>query len=161
MTRATRKVNPARGGRESAKGCKGCWALAGFVMLWAGIAPAADTLEINDAWIREAPPGAPMLAGYLCLDNSADTAVTLVDVDSPAFRHVMMHRTETVDGMARMMHQDEVIVPAGKRVCFEPGGLHLMMPAPEQRLVAGDQVELVLHFADDECRRIKVPVKAP
>ena len=137
------------------------WMLAVFVMLWAGTGNASETLEIDNAWIREAPPGAPMLAGYLCLDNPSDTTVTLVGVDSPAFRHVMMHRTETVEGMARMMHQDEVVVPAGKRVCFEPGGLHLMMPAPEQRLVAGDQVELLLHFANEECRRIKVPVKAP
>ena len=134
---------------------------AGFVLLWTGMTNAAENLEINDAWIREAPPGAPMLAGYLCLDNSGDKAVTLIDVESPAFRHVMMHRTETVDGMARMMHQGEVTVAAGKRVCFEPGGLHLMMPAPEQRLVAGDQVELLLHFADETCRRIQVPVKKP
>jgi copper(I)-binding protein len=129
--------------------------------LWMGMVSAADTLMITNAWIREAPPGAPMLAGYLCLNNTADTPVTLVGVESPVFEYIMMHRTETVDGMARMLHQDQVVVAAGTRVCFEPGGLHLMMPAPEQRLVAGDQLELNLQFADGSSRRIQASVKAP
>ena len=135
--------------------------LAALLLLGPALAGAADTLEIDHAWIREAPPGAPMMAGYLCLNNTGDTSVTLTGVDSPAFEFVMMHRTEMVNGMARMAHQGKVVVPAGKRVCFEPGGLHLMMPAPEPRLVAGDTVELVLQFAHDACQRIQVPVRAP
>lgn len=154
----TYEVNPARDRRESAPGS---WTLAVCMTLWMGMVSAADTLMITNAWIREAPPGAPMLAGYLCLNNTADTPVTLVGVESPVFEYIMMHRTETVDGMARMLHQDQVVVAAGTRVCFEPGGLHLMMPAPEQRLVAGDQLELNLQFADGSSRRIQASVKAP
>jgi len=122
---------------------------------------ASGVVDINHAWIREAPPGAPMMAGYLCLDNTGDTTLILTGVESAAFTHIMMHRTETVVGIARMVHQNEVIIPAGKQVCFEPGGLHLMMPAPQQRLVAGNQVELILQFADAPLKHIQVPVKAP
>ncbi len=132
-----------------------------LVTLWAGSTHAGGSIDINQAWIREAPPGAPMLAAYLCLDNTGDSAVTLTGVESPVFDHVMMHRTENSGGMTRMIHQDQVVIPAGKKVCFEPGGLHLMMPAPEQRLVAGDQVEMILQFPDAPCQRIQVPVKAP
>lgn len=137
------------------------WILPLCLVFWAGMAGAADTLKIDKAWIREAPPGAPMLAGYLCLENGADTPVTLVGVESPMFEFIMMHRTETVNGMARMLHQDKVVIAAGKRVCFEPGGLHLMMPAPEKPLHAGDRAELDLLFEDGTKRRIKVPVQAP
>ena len=137
------------------------WILSLFLALWAGVANTADTLEVDNAWIREAPPAAPMLAGYLCLENRTDTPVTLVGVESPLFEFVMMHRTETVNGMARMLHQDKVVIAAGKCVCFEPGGLHLMMPAPEKRLLAGDRVELDLLFEDGTKRHITVPVKAP
>ena len=87
--------------------------------------------------------------------------MTLTGVESPQFEFIMMHRTETVNGMARMLHQDKVMIAAGKRVCFEPGGLHLMMPAPAQRLTAGERVELDLLFADGSKQRIPVPVKAP
>ncbi|TCK18789.1 hypothetical protein DFR30_2073 [Thiogranum longum] len=153
-----RELNPATAGRESAPGK---WMLSVCLALWAVMASAADSLEIDHAWIREAPPGAPMMAGYLCLENNADAPVTLVGVESPQFEFIMMHRTETVKGMARMLHQDKVVIAAGKRVCFEPGGLHLMMPAPEPRLVAGDRVELDLLFEDESRRRITVPVKAP
>ncbi len=136
-------------------------ALAGWLVLCSGIAGATGTIEIDNAWIREAPPGAPMLAGYLCLHNTTGAAATLVGVQSPLFPHIMMHRTEIREGMARMMHQDTVDVPAGQRVCFEPGGLHLMMAAPDQPLRAGERVELELQFADGHSQRIQAPVRAP
>jgi len=130
-------------------------------VLYGAMAGAADAIEIDNAWIREAPPGAPMLAGYLCLHNTTDATATLVGVQSPLFPHIMMHRTEIREGMARMMHQDTVDVPAGQRICFEPGGLHLMMAAPDQPLRAGDQAELVLQFSDGHSQRILAPVRAP
>jgi len=132
-----------------------------FVALLSSMANAGENPDISRAWIREAPPGAPMLAGYLCLDNTGNKAVTLTGVESPAFSHISIHRTETIDGMARMQRQSEVIIPAGKQVCLEPGGLHLMMPAPEQRLVAGDQLELILQFSDGHLEHLQMPVKAP
>jgi len=137
------------------------WILTACLSLWMGVAGAADNLQISNAWIREAPPGAPTLAGYLCLNNTSDTPVTLIGVDSPAFDHVMMHLTKTVDGLARMIHQDKVVIAAETRVCFEPGGLHLMISAPEHRLVAGDQVKLSLRFANGSHLHIQAPVKAP
>ncbi|VAW77087.1 hypothetical protein MNBD_GAMMA15-1070 [hydrothermal vent metagenome] len=134
--------------------------LTTFAILWTGMAQADENTAINHAWIREAPPGAPTLAGYLCLDNKGEAEVTLTGVSSPAFKRIMMHRTKTVDGMSRMLHQNKVIVPAGKQVCFEPGGLHLMISAPEHRLVAGDQVELILQFSKGPGKHIQVPIKA-
>lgn len=153
-----RKMNPAKGGR---KGALEPVLFTIVVALWSGMASADGNLAINHAWIREAPPGAPMLAGYLCLDNRSNKALTITGVESPAFSHIMMHRTEITDGMARMLRQNEVTIPAGKQVCLEPGGLHLMIPAPEQRLVAGDQVELILQFSDGHLEHLQIPVKAP
>ncbi len=130
-----------------------CLALAGPV--------AAADIEVRDAWIREAPPGAPMLAGYLCLFNRGETPATLTGVTSPRFAHVMMHRTETRDGVARMRHLAEVTLAPGRQECFAPGGMHLMMPAPDQPPHAGDRVELTLHFADGDSRRVVAAVRAP
>ena len=123
------------------------------------VAVAAEDVVVENAWIREAPPGARMMAAYLVIRNPADKAIELIAVDSPAFAHVMMHKSETVDGVARMIHQDSIVIPAGGSVALEPGSFHLMMPAPETRLTAGDSVELRLHFADERCVPVTAVVK--
>jgi copper(I)-binding protein len=112
---------------------------------------AGGGVVVDGAWVREAPPGARMMAAYLAISNPGDTDARLVAVESPAFAHVMLHKSEMVDGMARMLHQDGLLIPAHSTVTLEPGSYHLMMPAPEPRLKAGDQVEFLLHFADDSC----------
>lgn len=124
-------------------------------------ASAQPALEVDDAWVREAPPGAHMLAAYMTLSNPGSGELRLVGVESPAFAHVMMHKSETVDGVARMLHQDSIAIPPGGRVRLEPGSYHLMMPAPETRLVAGDTVEFLLHLDDDRCIRVQAVVKKP
>ena len=116
-------------------------------------------LEVKNAWVREAPPSARMLAAYMTLENQSSSEAVLTQVDSPAFGHVMLHKTEVVDGMARMLHQDEVVIPAQGTVELKPGGLHLMMSAPEKRLTEGDQVEFVLTFSTGETIRVQADVR--
>jgi copper(I)-binding protein len=123
------------------------------------LAAAQPDIQIENAWVREAPPSARMLAAYMTLKNSADQDQVLVEVQSPAFSHVMLHKSEVIDGVARMIHLDEVVIPAGGSVQLEPGGLHLMMPAPETRLSAGDRVPLVLMFADGNQVEVQAEVR--
>ncbi len=124
---------------------------------WLSVAQAE--VQVEDAWVREAPPGARMLAAYLTVKNSGTEELMLVEVQSPAFNHIMLHKSEVVDGVARMIHLDDVVIPAGGSVHFEPGGLHLMMPAPETRLSAGDRVPLVLIFADGSRLEVQAEVR--
>lgn len=121
--------------------------------------PAHADVQVENAWVREAPPGARMLAAYLTLNNPGEQDLVLVEVQSTAFKHVMLHKSEVVDGVARMIHMDEVVIPAGGSVQLQPGGLHLMMPAPEARLSAGDRVGLVLIFADDSRVEVEADVR--
>ena len=81
----------------------------------------------DNAWIREAPPGATALAGYMTLMNQGDKPVTLVEASSPAFGKVMLHRTVMAEGMAKMVHQQEITIPAKANVIFEPNDYHLML----------------------------------
>ena len=120
---------------------------------------AGSKIEVTGAWIREAPPSARMLAAFMVIRNSGDQDAILTGVDSPAFNHVMLHQSIVVDGVARMQHQDDIRIPAGGSVSLEPGSFHLMMPAPEPNLKAGDQAEFLLHFADESCVRITADVK--
>ena len=54
--------------------------------LAATTAQAQGKLGVFDAWIRAAPPGASMLAGYATLKNTGDAPVSLLTVQSDAFR---------------------------------------------------------------------------
>ena len=123
------------------------------------MAAAQPDIHIENAWVREAPPTARMLAAYLTLKNPGDQDRVLVKVQSPAFSHIMLHKSEVVDGVARMVHLDEIAIPAGGSVQLEPGGLHLMMPAPEVRLSAGDRVPLVLIFAEGNRIEVQADVR--
>jgi copper(I)-binding protein len=123
------------------------------------LAAAESEIRIENAWVREAPPTAAMLAAYMTLSNAGQQDRVLMEVQSPAFSHVMLHKSQVIDGVARMIHLDEIVIPAGGSVQLEPGGLHLMMPAPASRLTAGDRVPFVLLFADGDRIEVQAEVR--
>lgn len=110
------------------------------------ISASAQALEVENAWIREAPPSAQMMGGFMTLKNDSDKPVTLVGLSSKAFPMIMMHKTVEEHGMSRMIKQDQVVIPAHGTLSFRPGSYHLMMTSPGKRLVAGDKVTLTLKF---------------
>jgi copper(I)-binding protein len=68
------------------------------VLAMAGSAHAAGKLGVVDAWIRLAPPGASMLAGYATLSNTGDAPITVLTVQSDAFRMASLCTVNTVIG---------------------------------------------------------------
>lgn len=128
--------------------------------LWFGLAQAAGQLMVDNAWIREAPPGASALAGYMTVMNKGDTPRVLVAASSPAFGMVMLHRTVMEGGMAKMVHQEKVIIPAKGSVTFEPNDYHLMLMKPKQTLKAGDQVDITLRFENGDTLVVSHEVRA-
>jgi len=127
------------------------WRNAVFVCLIAalGLVPAAGGaagVAISDAWIREAPPGASMMAGYMEVRNGTSRAQALVAASSTGFARVMMHRTVVRNGVAHMEHLSQVELAPNASVRFAPGGNHLMLMNPKQALHAGDAVVIRLEF---------------
>lgn len=120
---------------------------------------AAEKLEAHDAWVREAPPNATVMAAYLTLHNHSTKTYTIVSAASPDFKHVEMHRTEQHDGMAKMVPISRVILSPKGSVSFQPGGMHLMLMKPKKPLKAGDTVSLTLFFLDESSITLSVPVK--
>ena len=133
--------------------------LAVCLILFSLAIQAEQGLQTSHAWVREAPPGAEMLAAYLTINNTGDKDRVLTEVTSPQFSHIMMHRSQVIDGVARMLHQDTLTIPAHGKLVLEPGGYHLMMPSPEPALHEGDCVELTLHLQDGETLAVHAPVK--
>jgi hypothetical protein len=126
----------------------------------AAVVQAAGPLVAENAWVREAPPGATALAGYVTLKNDGDKPLVLVAADSPVFGSVMLHRTVMQDGMAKMLHQATIEIPAHGSVTFEPNDYHLMLMKPKQPLKAGDRVDITLKFNNGESVVVSHEVRA-
>ncbi len=105
-------------------------------------AAACSGLELADGWIREAPPGAPVMAAYARLRNTGAAPLTLSTLSSPEFGAVELHRTVVDDGVSHMLHGQVLQLPPDAGVALEPGGWHLMLFRPLRPLKAGDTVAI-------------------
>lgn len=109
-------------------------------------ASEAAGVSVRDAWVRETPPGMPMMAGYMELRNNTSQPQVLVAASSSGFETVMIHRTIVKDGMAGMVHTSQIELKPSARLIFTPGGYHLMLMNPKRTLRAGDRVDIDLEF---------------
>lgn len=112
--------------------------MLGALPAWAG----CEGLKIENAWVRAAPPGATMLAGYAMVKNTGAKARTLRDVSGKDFDAIEVHKTVVEGGVSKMVYLETVDVAAGGTASFEPGGMHLMLFNPKRALKAGDTLPL-------------------
>jgi len=110
--------------------------------LYCNAAQAAGRLEIDQAWIRSAPPGAMMLAGYAILRNSGDAPLTVTGAQSADFGSVSLHQSVEENGVERMRPLGRFSIAPGASVTFAPGGRHLMLMQPVRALKSGDVVSI-------------------
>lgn len=108
--------------------------------------PAAGTPDLRVSAVQASVPVAGTSQIVLEVTNVGDGDDALVAVETDAALGVELHLTEVRDGRATMRRLDRVDLPAGGTVRFRPGGLHLMMIVPDERVVAGGTLELVLRF---------------
>ena len=128
----------------------------------AAVSPAwaCEGITAKDAWLREAPPGATVMAGYVTLVNNSDTPRTLREIRSKDFGAIEFHRTVTENGESRMQMLDNVALPARQSTSLQPGGMHLMMFRVARPLKAGDSVKLNLYCGRKHPLRVDFAVRA-
>jgi copper(I)-binding protein len=135
---------------EDAMRCTYRWlAWVGIALLGgAGDVHAAGKLGVFDAWIRAAPPGASMVAGYATLKNTGDEPIAILTVQSDAFRMTSLHETRVEEGVSKMRELHRLKVAPGETIQLRPGGKHLMLMQPRRDIVAGDKVEMLFMLVD-------------
>ena len=121
--------------------------LLGFSSAAVAAAPACVP-TIEKAWVRAAPPGAMMLAGYAIVRNPCPRAFAITAVSSGDFAMSMIHETLVENGVSKMRHADSLSLPAHSELRFAPSGRHLMLMNPKHALREGDQLKLTLQLAD-------------
>ena len=116
-------------------------------------------IVVKNAWVREAPPVSPVLAGYMVIENHTDKTSELTAVTSSAFQKIEIHKTVYKDGMASMEGQNSLPIGAEKSVELKPGGTHLMLINPVKPLKAGDTVNFLFVFSNGSKSIVSAPVK--
>lgn len=134
------------------------FALLGLGFMATGTALAAG-LTVSDAWSRSTPPGVTVGVAYFTLTNDTGKSDRLLKISSPVAEKVQVHRTEILDGIARMREVSVLHVAAGETVKFEPNGIHLMLMGLRKPLVEGQTFELDLVFEVAGRKNVKVAVR--
>ena len=107
---------------------------------------AAGKLEIHDAWIRNAPPNAMMLAGYATLRNAGDAPITISTVKAQGFDDTSLHETVLVGDVSQMRSLENLSIAPDESVTFEPGGKHIMLMQPTKAPQSGEKIAITFGF---------------
>ena len=126
------------------------------------LASCSDTpesvIEINDPWLREAPPGATAMAGYLIIHNHGDSDVSLNRANSVDFDRIEFHQSLEENGVYKMIPHTNLNIPANGTLALQPSSYHLMMINPKRLLTAGDEVTMTLTIGSDNTMTVAMPV---
>lgn len=117
----------------------------------------SGSIYLDHPMIEEAPPNAPVLGGYVSIQNMGEFDDRLVSIESDAAEKVELHQSTVSDGIARMQPMTEgLVIPAGETVWLD-NGMHAMFVKPGKRYVVGDEVPATLVF--ENAGRIDVTFK--
>lgn len=108
--------------------------------------PAKAAVTVGNGWIRLLPAGLPA-AGYFDLHNGSDKPISLTGASSPACGMLMLHKSQNVGGMTRMVDVSSVEVAPRATLKFAPGFYHLMCMKPSPALNPGAHVAVTLIFS--------------
>ena len=132
-----------------------------LVLLLAALPALAAGLSVTNAWSRSTPPVAKVGVVYFTLTNDTGKSDRLLKLSTSVAEKVEVHRTEVLDGIARMREVAVLHVDAGQTLEFKPGGMHVMLMGLRKPLVAGTAYELDLLFEVAGARKVKVLVRDP
>lgn len=121
----------------------------------------AGSVRIERPWARASIGTSRPAAAYLTLINTGDRIAWLVGVASPVAGRAEPHRTVKDSGVMKMAPAEGVEIPAGGRVLFEPGGLHVMLMDLKRPLKEGETFPLTLRFDGGAEATVTVPVLGP
>lgn len=135
-----------------------------LLVLTACAAPqtAAVELQVSDVWGRTSPMAAQNGAFYLTITNGTDQEERLLaaqsDVCGTTELHEMYMKEGDVMGM-RPVSDGYVTIPAGETAELKVGGLHVMCIDKTVEFQVGDQIPLVLTFANAGERTVTAEIR--
>lgn len=118
----------------------------------------ACELQLEEAWVRPAPPTAKVMAGFGRIVNPGTVDAELKQLSSPAFGRVELHEMKTVDGVMQMRPIEKLKLAPGESIELKPGGNHFMFFDPVAPLAEGDTVAMTMILGCDTEIAATLPV---
>ncbi len=105
------------------------------------------SVHIDHPVLRVASPAAKTGAGFMTISNRGGAADRLVSITTDASNRADLHGTVQQGNVMQMRAQSGgVAIPAGGKVTFAPGGLHVMFIGLKAPVPAGRMVKARLNF---------------
>ena len=122
-------------------------------------ATLADTISVDQAFIRANPLPGRHSAGYLHLTNNGPAAITLVSATAPGIGRVELHEHAMTDGVMQMREVEGGFpVEPGETLVLEPRGYHLMLMGVEEELEVGGSLPITLVFEPEGELTVDFPI---
>ena len=118
----------------------------------------ADTVKVDNAWVRATAPGQQIAGGFMNL--TADADMVLLGGSSPVSKTFELHFMRMENGVMAMRQMKEIALPRGKTVSLEPGGLHVMFIGLKGQIRPGQKVPMTLLVRGVDGRERKLAVAA-
>ncbi len=116
-------------------------------------------VQVNNAWIKLAPPNATTNAAYMQISNPEVQTQTIVGISTDCCAMAMLHQMQYEGDKVSMAHLDQLIIPAKSSVQLAPGGMHIMLMQARETLSLNRQVAITLEFSDGHSQTINLTVK--
>ena len=129
-----------------------------IVLAAALLSPYVSALEIEGPYVRGLPPTQKNTAAFFTLTSPTGAEVCIRAGICSAAERLEIHRHRHNNGMMSMQREEQLCIPAGERVDFAPGGIHLMLLNLHAPLRDGDQVDLSLEVDDATVKNFSAPV---
>ncbi|MCL2346220.1 MAG: copper chaperone PCu(A)C [Desulfobulbus sp.] len=136
--------------------------LAAGLLLSAGVlAGSADQIEVQNPYVRLAPPNAPATGAFMVIHNGGSQDVKLVKADNPLSRVTELHTHINEGGVMKMRPVADIGIKAGGEAVLQPGGLHIMMIDLKAPMKEGDMVPITLTFDDGSSKQVEAKIMRP
>ena len=119
---------------------------------------AAETVSVNNPWVRATVPGQSVAGAYM--DITAKAPAVLLAIESPVAARVELHTMAMDGGVMKMRPLEKLDLPANRTVNLKPGGYHVMLVDIKRELKAGERVPLKLTLQDRKGVKSTLQVEA-
>lgn len=81
-------------------------------------------------------------AGYLTINNKSNEDLEITSVKSESFKKIEIHKSTTKNNHTSMHQVKTLKIPAKKSMELKPGGIHLMLFEPVDKLEHNKEIKL-------------------
>ena len=134
---------------------------AGLMFSLGALAGAADSVTVQDPYVRLAPPNAPATGAFMVIRKGGDKDVKVVSASNPASKVTELHTHLNEGGVMKMRPVPAIDVKAKGEAVLKPGGLHVMLIDLKAPMKEGDVVPITLGFDDGSSKQVDAKVVRP